>query len=128
MRMLMRKLALGAVMVGMILGGSVGRSQSVVKNPTGLGFTSPDHSQVETYQVDIVRESGEFVQTLSFSNSPVIPLVGGEVVLAINVQPIVFGRYQFIARAVGGGVTSDDSLPSAVWERAPGRPTNLIVR
>ena len=43
-------------------------------------------------------------------------------------QRFVGRRYRFVARAVAGAIKSDNSAPSAEWERAPGPPSRLIVR
>jgi hypothetical protein len=100
--------------------------QVVIKNPSALAFLCPDHAGDDQHEIDIVRVSdGVVVQTL-LGGDP--PEVGGEVVVPVNVQPVAFGRYTFRARAVAGLIKSDNSVPSAEWERAPGPPSRLIVR
>lgn len=102
-------------------------AQTVVNNPRGLAFTCPDHDGDDQHEIDIVRESdGRVVQTLLSGDPPLN--AAGEVEVVINVQPVAFGRYYFIVRAVAGTLRSDNSDPSQVWQRVPGRPSGLIVR
>ena len=102
-------------------------AQGVIKNPSALAFICPDHALDDGHEVDIVRESdGVVVATLLGGDPPLN--AAGEVAIAVNVQPIAFGQYRFVARAVAGTVKSDSSLPSMLWERAPGRPTNVVPR
>jgi hypothetical protein len=97
-----------------------------VKNPTALGFICPDHDLDDEHEIDIIRVSdGAVVQTLLAGDPPV---VNGEVVVRLNVQPVAFGTYVFVVRAVGGGTKSPDSNRSDVWERVPGRPTGVTVK
>lgn len=104
-------------------------AQNPTKNPSGLAFTSVDHALVTAYEIDIVRVTDSTaIQTITISNAPVIPLQAGEVIVAINVQPVAFGDYHFVARALAGTMKSDNSSPSAVWQRAPGKPSGLSVR
>ena len=102
-------------------------AQAPVKNPSGLAFICPDHATDDGHEVDIIREvDGVVIQTLAVGDPPLN--AQGEVEVAINVMPITFGQYRFAARARAGASVSDTSVPSAVWERAPGRPSDLIVR
>ena len=104
-----------------------GQSQVVVKNPSGLAFLCPDHASDTSHEIDIVRESdGTVVQTLVVGDPPLN--TQGEVEFSLNVQPIAFGAYRFQARALASTFRSDTSLPSAVWERVPGKPSGLVVR
>ena len=104
----------------------LGHAQTVIKNPSGLAFQCPDHALDDAHEIAIVRESdGVTIQTIAAGDPP---LVEGEVVAAINVQPVAFGQYRFRVRAIAGGVASDWSELSDVWERAPGRPSGLVVR
>lgn len=101
-------------------------SQTVPKNPTGLAWTCPDHALDDAHEIAIVRESdGVTIQTLAAGDPP---LTGTEVVAALNVQPVAFGQYRFRVRALAAGVSSDWSELSEIWERAPGKPTGLVVR
>lgn len=100
-----------------------------VKNPSGLEFTSADHAIVTSYELDIVRESDKVVvQTLTVANSPVIALVAGKVVIPLNVQPVTFGSYRIVSRAVAGALKSVDSVPSDVFERVPGAPSKGVLK
>lgn len=123
----MRRLWCGIVVCFLFGFSGMLAAQSAPKNPSGLAFICPDHATDDGHEVDIVRESdGVVIQTLSIGD-PVIN-AQGEVELSLNVQPIAFGSYRFVARAVAGTITSDNSLPSALWERAPGKPSGLVVR
>lgn len=98
-----------------------------VKNPTGVVFTSVDHLLLSAYEVDIVREGdGIVMQTLTLT--PPAPLPNGEIQLAFNVQPITFGAYRFVIRAVAGTVKSEGSAPSDQWQRVPGAPSKPLVK
>lgn len=98
----------------------------VVKNPRQLAFVCPDHDRDDQHEIDIVRESdGAVIQTLLVGDPPV---VSGEVIADVNVQPVAFGEYRFIVRAVAGTLKSASSAPSDVWERAPGTPSKPIPR
>lgn len=108
-----------------LMGRGVG--QGVIKNPTGYQFTCPDHAGDDAHDLAIIRESdGVTVQTLALGD----PLVNaqGLVVGALNVQPLAFGAYRARVRAVGNGIASDWSEPTAVWERAPGKPGGFLVQ
>lgn len=103
--------------------------QAPIKNPSGLAFLCPDHANDVAHEVAIVRESdGAIVQTIAGGDPP---LTGNEVIITFNVQPVAFGRYRFKARVGGnsteGIVWSDWSDVTEVWERAPGKATDLRV-
>lgn len=93
----------------------------MVKNPREVSFDpSPDHDQIQGYELDIRDADGAVVQTLDLGKGS---LVGGRVVASVNVQPTKFGQYTFAARATAGDeVESDTSDPSEVWQRSPGKP------
>lgn len=118
----MRKILFLAV----VLCASPAFAQAGIKNPSALAFTCPDHALDNQHEIDIVRADGTVVQTILGGDPPLN--AAGEVVVPVNLQPIAFGTYTFVARAVSGTSKSDNSAPSATWERAPGKPTNLIVR
>lgn len=102
-------------------------AQVVVKNPRGLAFLCPDHALDDQHEIDIVRESdGAVIQTLLGGDPPLN--AQGEAEFTVNVQPVAFGQYRFVARAVAGLFESESSDPSALWERVPGKPSGLIVR
>lgn len=104
-------------------------AQALVKNPTAITFTSVDHTHAEVtgYEVDIVR-AGVVVQTLNVAKSATTVLPNGDIRVAVNVQPISFGTYTFVARTVAGAVKSVNSTPSDTWERAPGAPSKPGVQ
>ena len=98
-----------------------------VKNPRGVTITCPDHDRDDQHEVDIVRVSdGQVVQTI-LAGDPA-PNSTGDVDLLINVQPIAFGQYRFVVRAVAGSLKSENSQPSEIWERAPGAPSIKKVK
>ena len=105
-------------------------AQVPIKNPSGLAFTCPDHATDSGHEIAVVRDSdGITVQTFDVGDPA---LSGAEVVVKLNIQPIPFGRYRFKARAGGmspeGIIWSDWSDLTEVWERAPGKLTNLVVK
>lgn len=100
-------------------------AQTPVKNPSGVAFICPDHATDDQHEIDIVRASDNVVVQTILGGDP--PLVGTEVIIKVNVQPVAMGQYRFVVRAVQGGVKSDAGV-SGIWERAPGRPTNVDAR
>src|SRR3990167_849799 len=101
-------------------------AQSPVKNPRAVVFTCPDHDRDDGHEVDIVNSAGTVIHTLQGGDPPAD--ANGEVTIAINVQPIAFGDYTIIVRAVAGPLRSVNSAPSAVWQRVPGAPSQPGVR
>lgn len=100
-----------------------------IKNPAGLAFTCIDHATDTGHEVAIVRESdGAIIQTISGGDPP---LTGTEVIVPLNVMPTAFGQYRFKVRVSAttpaGVVWSDWSALSDLWERAPGKATDLRV-
>jgi hypothetical protein len=107
-------LALGLVVIG------APALAQVVKNPNRATFTCPDHAADDQHELDIIRESDNFVISTLLLGDPVE--TAGEVTTTINVQPIAFGRYYAVVRAVAGPLKSESSAPSNVFERGPLRP------
>jgi len=98
-----------------------------LRNPSGLCFTSADHANVTAYEIDIVKiTDGTVLQTMIVQKSATT-MVGTEVRVDVNVQPVAFGTYTFRARAVVATVKSIDSVPSDPWDRAPGQPSKPKV-
>ena len=92
-----------------------------IANPTLLTFTSTDWDRVDRHELDIVQTSDNaVVQTLT-DNGPYTSL---DINVGINVQPVAFGEYLFVARACAGTLCSADSDPSNFWDRVPGKPSN----
>jgi len=98
----------------------------IVKNPTAVVFTCADHARDDQHEIDIVNSSGVVVQTMLVGDPPAD--ANGDVVVTINVQPIAFGSYTFVARAVAAAVKSANSTPSDVWDRVPGAPSKPIAK
>ncbi len=95
-------------------------SQGVVKNPTLLTFTSIDWATIDRHELDILTSSDNgFVQTLV----DIGPYTSQDISVGINVMPVAFGEYIFVARACIGTTCSVNSEPSNLWERVPGRPS-----
>lgn len=104
---------------------SLAQAQTV-KNPTKAIFTSPDAATVTGYELDVINSAGAVVQTLTF---PAVPADGnGEVTLTVNMQPIAFGTYTCVVRAVYQAVKSDNSTASNTWDRVPGSPSKPKVQ
>lgn len=94
---------------------------ALIRNPSGIAFTCPDHALDSQHEVDVIDvATGQVISTILLGDPPLN--AAGEVEAAISVQPIKFGQYRFQVRAVAGPVKSVSSDVSAVWERAPGKP------
>ena len=99
----------------------------VVRNPTQVTFMCPDHDQDTGHELDIVNAvTGAVVQTLALGDPPAD--AQGNVMFAINVQPVQFGTYIVRARSTANGVKSANSPDSDVWERVPGPPSKPVVQ
>lgn len=100
-----------------------------VKNPTGLAFTSPDHSNpaVSAYEIDFMRQDNTVLQTVTVPKAQTTLNAAQEVVVTVNVQPVAFGFYTFVARTIAGTAKSLNSPNSDPWERAPGAPSKPRV-
>ena len=99
-----------------------------IQNPTLIAFTpSPDHANIAAYQV-IIMQGATVVQTLDIGKpnpcaaSCPAGVAVGEASAVINVQPINFGSYTIVMKAVAQGITGPASTPTDPWERAPGPP------
>jgi hypothetical protein len=103
-------------------------AQAQVKNPTQVEFTSPDHALLSAYEVDIVRADSTVAQTLTIAASMGVVQPNGNIRLMLNVQPIAFGQYTIVVRAVAGTLESDNSPASDPWERVPGAPSKPVVK
>lgn len=103
------------------------QAQAPIKNPTAVLFTCPDHALDDQHELDIIRVSDMVVvQTILGGDPPAD--AAGDVRININVQPVAFGQYTIRVRAVAGALKSDNSAPTAIWERAPGAPTKTRVQ
>ena len=100
-------------------------SAQVVRNPSAVSFTSPDHDNPELtgYEVDFVKADGTVVQTIVVPKAQTQKMADGEIWVTVNVQPVSFGAYTFTARAVAGAIKTPTSEPSDTWERQPGTPS-----
>jgi hypothetical protein len=109
----------------MLLGATAATAQTAVKNPTLVTFTvSADHALVASYELDIVRVSDNaVVQTLNVGKPA--PDATGTASVSINVQPIAFGGYYGVMRAVASGFSSPNSAASNAFERTPGSPSRV---
>lgn len=111
------------LLVGICLVPVAGSAQTL-SNPRSVIFTCPDHAQDDQHEIDIVRVSdGVVVATILGGDPPAT--TAGDVVIPVNVQPVAFGSYRFVARAVAGTLKSANSAPSPTWNRVPGEPTNV---
>ncbi len=114
--------------VAFVLAATVQVQAQTAKNPKWLAFTSVEHNNVEVtgYEVDVVRASDNVViATLTYAKDQTAVNGAGEVMVEVKVQPVAFGTYYFVARTVAGALKSDNSTPSAIWERSPGSPDKL---
>jgi hypothetical protein len=98
--------------------------QTVFTNPRTIQFTCVDHGLDTAHEIDIVNAQGTVVQTLQVGDQAPIGIEDGLplVQVAVNVMPVAMGEYTFVVRALAGTISSEPSLPSDVWRRAPGQP------
>lgn len=125
------KHALLAIAALVVLAAPVAAQTTPPRNPTAIAFTSEDHDNPELtgYEVDFVRNVDQVVvQTVVVPKASSTRLSTGEIGVTVNVQPTAFGTYTFTVRAVAGAVKSGTSLPSEVWQRAPGAPGRPLIR
>lgn len=97
-----------------------------VANPRAVTFQCPDHAQDTGHEVDIRDSTGAVIQTLQGGDPPAD--ANGDVTIPINVQPITFGTYTIVVRAVAGSLKSADSVASDAWTRVPGAPAKPVVK
>ena len=99
-----------------------------VQNPSGIAFTpSSDHANITAYEAEIrTSPGGAVIQTLNLGKPG--PNTQGEIVVAMNAQPIAFGSYVIVVRSIAGTVRGPVSTPTDIWERAPGAPSKLRVQ
>ena len=91
-----------------------------VANPTLLTFTSTDFANVDRHELDIIRTVDSVVVQSLIDNGP---YTTQDISVNINVQPVSFGEYVFVARACAGALCSVDSPQSNLWDRIPGQPS-----
>lgn len=100
-----------------------------IKNPSAIIFTSADHDNaaVTGYEIDILNgTTNALVQTLNIAKTATTKLPTGEIRVNVNVQPVAFGSYTFVARTIAGAIESVNSVESDLWERVPGAPSKPI--
>jgi hypothetical protein len=124
-----RTARLVTVLVAAVILGGATAAQAQIRNPRAVQFACPDHDQDTGHELDILDSTGKVIQTLELGD----PAASGTgtlpdgtpaplVTATINVQPVAFGTYTAVVRAVFGTAKSDPSQPSDPWVRAPGRP------
>lgn len=101
-------------------------AQTIVVNPTRIVFQCPDHAQDTNHDVQILRQDGTVLSTLTDVGDPAAA-ANGDVTLPLNVQPIAFGSYTARVRAKAGTSVGEWSNPTAVWSRSVETPTGARV-
>jgi len=98
-------------------------AQDVV-NPSEVRFElSVDHSLVTSYEVDLVDSSGAIEATIPLGKPTGV--AGQDVTVSINVQPITFGTYTGVFRAVFDPTIASVDVPATNNAiRQPGGPSN----
>lgn len=100
-----------------------------VINPTRVMFQCPDHDKDTGHTLEIVSvANGKVLQTIDVGDPPMDS--AGDVVIALNVQPIVFGTYVVRVKVIvttATGYLSSAPVESPQWRRAPGDPGNVRV-
>ena len=99
-----------------------------VRNPSAVEFTvSPDHANVDSYELDILKADGSVVQTLNIGKPT--PDATGTARAPINVQPTAFGKdYSTRLRAIAAGAQSDYAPSENKFDRVPGAPSKLNAK
>lgn len=122
----MKTMRIVLVLAALLVPASAFAQSTPTKNPTTVQFVvSTDHAQVTSYELDLVRASDDaVVQTLSLGKPT--PDATSTAQVTINVQPIAFGTYYGVMRAVAGTAKSTNSAPSNQFERAPGAPSKVV--
>lgn len=102
-------------------------AQTPIRNPSAISFTCPDHGSDDQHEADIVAVSdGKVVATLLLGDPA--PSITGIVIAPLNVQPVAFGQYRVVLRAVVGAQKSANSEPSDIFERVPGSPSKGVLK
>lgn len=98
-----------------------------VDNPSAVQFCpSPDHSTIDSYELDILRPDATVLQTLNLGK-PTINATDGSCTASINVQPIAFGAgYTTRVRAKAATAVSTNTPALNKFNRVPGGPSRLI--
>lgn len=112
-------------------------AQTKIQNPTLIAFTpSPDHALISNYRAEILSSAGAVMATIDLGK-PAICLVAsgaclgipvGDIPAAIQVQPIAFGSYTIVVRAMAGTIAGVPSPPTEVFDRAPGAPSKGTLK
>lgn len=98
-----------------------------IVNPSVVSFDCVDHAQDDQHEIVIIDTSGALPPQTILAGDP--PLnAAGKVEVMLNLQPVKFGSYRIIARAVAGAIKSADSVASDVWLRGPGAPSKPVVK
>lgn len=127
----MTRRVLGPFLLVLLGAASVLEAQTTTyRNPSTIEFECPDHATDDGHEVDIVRVSDNVVvQTLNVGDPAAVGTANNmpTVRVTLNVQPVTFGTYRFVVRAIAGTSESENSAPSPNWERVPGRPGNVVI-
>ena len=109
-------------------GSAAAQSVPDVNNPTAVTFApSVDHSQVSSYELDILRPDTTVLQTLNLGKP--VPDGTNTCTANINVQPVAFGAgYSVRVRAVAGTAFSDYAVSVNKFNRVPGGPTKVTIK
>lgn len=104
-------------------------SAQTAVNPRNATWTPApgDHSQLETYELDLIDSAGAVIQTLTFDATALVVDAAGEVTVSLNVQPHAFGVYTAEVRGCANGLCGPDSDPTG-WIREPGKPGGLRLQ
>ena len=103
----------------------------LVKNPSIVEWTCPDHDLDDGHELKIIRIEGTnkvVITTIKLGDPGYFDEVGKGVRSDLNVQPIAFGEYVATMRAMFGTVSSEESAESNRFQRAPGAPSIRTIR
>jgi hypothetical protein len=117
------------VILAAVLAAPAFQAEPAVKNPTIAEFVCPDHDRDDQHELTIYQNTAAGVAiTTILLGDPVADPATGLIRVSINVQPIEFGSYYARLVAVAGGLKSDPSVASNVFERVPGAPSKPGIR
>jgi len=125
----MKKLILTFVAFALLGVAATAVEAQTLKNPTVAMFTaSADHAMVDTYTIGYFAAGATSpVQTADLGK----PTPDGTqtCTVTLNVMPLTFGAaYTAKVKAIAGTAESDWSEASNPFDRAPGKPSKLVIK
>lgn len=124
-----------ALLLNAALMTSAAQTPAPVRNPSHVEFNCADHDGDTEHELKIFRIEGTtrvLISTILLGDPAYKDAATKLVAADINVQPIAFGEYVATVTAVasvnGTPIKSDDSDESNLFQRAPGKPSTLVIK